>query len=102
VALIGLIGPPFLIVTFIGIAYARFGEVATLQRMLFGVALAGCGLVFGTGAKMATPLFERRQWVAPLVALVTFAAVGVLRWPLYLVLAVLVPSSIAIAWWMRR
>jgi chromate transporter len=36
VALVGLIGPPFLIVTLIGAIYARFGEVAALQRMLLG------------------------------------------------------------------
>jgi chromate transporter len=102
VALIGLIGPPFLIVTLISVLYARFGEIAALQRTLAGVAAAAAGLVFGTGAKMAQPLFEDRQWFAPLCALATFAAIGVMRWPLYLVLAVLVPASIAIAWWLRR
>jgi chromate transporter len=102
VALVGLLGPPFIIVTLIGLLYARFGEIATLQRMLIGVALAACGLVFGTAAKMARPLFQDRQLVAPLVALVTFAAIGVIRWPLYFVLAILGPASIAIAWWMRR
>jgi chromate transporter len=102
VALVGLLGPPFIIVTLIGLLYARFGEIATLQRMLVGVALAACGLVFGTAAKMARPLFKHRQLVAPLVALATFAAIGVIRWPLYFVLAILVPTSIAIAWWMRR
>jgi chromate transporter len=102
VALIGLLGPPFIVVTLIGSLYARFGELATLQRMLVGVALAACGLVFGTAAKMALPLFKDRQWIAPLVAVVTFAAIGVMRWPLYTVLAILVPASIAIAWWMRR
>jgi hypothetical protein len=39
--------------------------------------------------------------VSPLIALATFASVGILRWPLYWALAVLVPLSIAIAW-MRR
>src|SRR5262245_48756047 len=37
VALVGLIGPPFVIVTLIGFIYARWGEVAALQRMLLGV-----------------------------------------------------------------
>lgn len=102
VALIGLIGLPFLIVTLIGVLYARFGEIVTLQRMLAGVAAAAAGLVFGTGAKMARPLFKDRQWVAPLIAAATFAAIGVMRWPLYVVLAVLIPASIAVAWWVRR
>jgi chromate transporter len=98
VALVGLIGPPFVIVTLIGAIYARFGEVAALQRMLLGVAAAAVGLVMGTCAKMALPLFKDRLGLAPLIALATFASVGVLRWPIYGALAVLVPLSVAIAW----
>ena len=101
VALVGLIGPPFVIVTLIGILYARFGEIAALQRMLLGVAAAAVGLVMGTCAKMARPLFEDRLGIAPLIALATFASIGLLRWPLYGALAILVPLSIAIAW-LRR
>jgi chromate transporter len=101
-ALIGLLGPPFLVVTLIGGLYARFGEIATLQRMLIGVALAACGLVIGTAAKMARPLFNDRRWIAPAVALATFAAIGVMRWPIYAALAVLVPASVALAWWQGR
>jgi chromate transporter len=97
VALVGLIGPPFVIITLIGLLYARYGEIAALQRMLAGVTAAAVGLVFGTCAKMALPLFTDRWGVAPLVALATFAAIGVARWPLYGALAVLVPLSIAIA-----
>ena len=98
VALAGLIGPPFVIVSIIGLLYARFGEIAALQRMLLGVAAAAVGLVMGTCAKMALPLLEDRYGLAPLMALATFASVGVMRWPIYWALAVLVPLSIAIAW----
>jgi chromate transporter len=96
VALVGLIGPPFVIVAFIGLLYSRFGEISALQRMLLGVAAAAAGLVLGTCAKMARPLFNDRLGLA--VAFATFASVGVLRFPLYWALAVLVPLSIAIAW----
>src|SRR5262249_31364616 len=48
VALIGLIGPPFVIVTLIAFIYARWGEIAALQRMLLGVAAAAAGLMLGT------------------------------------------------------
>jgi chromate transporter len=106
VALTGLLGPPFVIVSLVGLAYARFGELAALQRMLIGVAAAAAGLVMGTCAKMALPLFKDRFGVAPLIALATFATVGVLRWPLHWALAVLVPLSIAVAWgrqsWTRQ
>ena len=98
VALMGLLGPPFVIVTLIGLVYARFGEVAALQRMLIGVAAAAAGLVLGTCAKMARPLLRDRLGIAPLIALATFASVGVMRWPLAGALAVLVPLSIALTW----
>jgi len=98
VALVGLIGPPFVIVTLIGFIYARWGEVAALQRMLLGVAAAAAGLMLGACAKMALPLLKDRLGLAPLAALATFASIGILRWPLYAALAVLVPLSIAIAW----
>jgi chromate transporter len=98
VALLGLLGPPFVIVTLIAAAYAKWGEIAALQRMLLGVAAAAVGLILGTCAKMALPLFKDRLGLAPLVALATFVSIGVLRWPLYGALAVLVPLSIAIAW----
>ena len=101
VALVGLLGPPFVIVSLIGLLYAHFGEIAALQRMLVGVAAAAVGLLIGAGAKMALPLFKDRLGISPLVALAVFAAIGVMRWPLYWVLAVLVPLSIAIAW-LRR
>ena len=102
VALIGLLGPPFVIVTLIGLLYAHFGEIAALQRMLMGVAAAAAGLVMGVGAKMAVPLFKDWRRLGPLIALATLVSIGILRWPIYLVLAILVPASIAIAWWVRR
>ncbi len=98
VALAGLLGPPFVIVSLVGLAYAWFGEIAALQRMLIGIAAAAAGLVMATCAKMAIPLFKDRFGVAPLIALATFATIGVLRWPLPWTLAVLAPLSIAIAW----
>jgi chromate transporter len=100
-ALLGLLGPPFVIVTLIGALYSYYGEIAALQRMLIGVAAAAAGLIIGTGAKMALPLFADPRWLAPIIALLTFATIGVLGWPIYYVLLVLVPASIAIAWWFR-
>lgn len=98
VALLGLMTPPFIIVTLIGLIYAQFGEIAALQRMLTGVASAAVGLVLGTCAKMALPLFKDPLALAPLLALATLVSVGVLRWPLYWALGGLIPLSIAIAW----
>jgi hypothetical protein len=47
---------------------------------------------------MAQPLFDDRAVIGPLIAIVTFIAVGILHWPLPLVLLAIVPVSIAVAW----
>jgi hypothetical protein len=51
---------------------------------------------------MAQPLLRERYGLAPAIAALVFVAVGALRWPIYWVLPVLVPLSIAVAWWVRR
>jgi chromate transporter len=101
-ALFGLLGPPFLVVLVLAVLYAQYGEIAMLQRMLAAVSAAAAGLLIGTAVKMAEPLFDRRLLAGIVVALAAFVAAGVMRWPMPLVLAVLVPVSVAVAWWTRR
>jgi chromate transporter len=101
VALIGLMGPPVVIVTIIGVIYAYFGNIDALGRILSGISSAAAGLIVAMVARMAAPLFRRGPWFAPVVALAGFIAVGILRWPLPLVLIALAPISISLAW-MRR
>ncbi len=98
VALVGLLGPPMILIIIIGAIYAHFGDVPALRRMLTGVAAAAAGLLMATVAKMARPLFRNKAVAGPLIAIATFAAIGVMQWPLPLVLAVILPASIAAAW----
>jgi chromate transporter len=102
VALLGLLGPPFLLVTLLGLIYAYYGDIPALQRILAGVAAAAAGLTISTGLKMAGPLLRQRLGFAHALALAAFLAVGILRWPIYWVLGVLIPCGIAVAWWTRR
>jgi chromate transporter len=97
-ALAGLLVPPLLMVSIMALLYERFGQAPEVQRMLATLAAAAAGLVLGTCAKMARHLFDDRLWVAPLLALGTFALIGVLRWPLYLALGLMVPLSVLVAW----
>src|SRR5215208_5254352 len=90
------------IVTFFGFLYAYYGTIDFLQRMFGGVAAAAAGLTLSTSLKMLQPLLKERLGTPHLMALVAFAGVGVLRWPIYWVLGVLIPLSIALAWWARR
>jgi chromate transporter len=98
VAVAGLMGPPVLLVMFVGAIYAHYGDVPALRRMLTGVAAAAVGLLIATVAKMALPLFRSSTVTAPLISLATFISIGVVHWPLPLVLMVIVPVSIAVAW----
>jgi chromate transporter len=100
-AVAGLLGPPMMLIIMVGALYAQFGDLPALRRMLTGVAAAAAGLMLATVAKMARPLFKGpfkgRAAIAPLIAVITFAAIGVLHWPLPLVLLAIVPMSIAAA-----
>jgi chromate transporter len=93
----GLMGPPLLLVLIVAGIYAHYGDLPMLRRALTGVAAAAAGLMAATVAKMARPLFQNRAIKGPLIALATFVAIGILQWPLPLVLAVIVPTSIVAA-----
>jgi drug/metabolite transporter (DMT)-like permease len=84
-----------------GILYERYGDVEIVRRILSGIAPAAAGLLIATVAKMAKPMF-RSFGPAPVILLATAFAIGLMRWPLLLVLIVLAPLSIALAWWTQR
>jgi chromate transporter len=101
VALLGLIGPPLLIVTVLAFLYERYGDIATLGHILAGIASAASGLLIAAVAKMAAPMFTRRWNAAPAIAMLAFAGVAVMGWPLPYVFLGLAPVSIAFAWFRK-
>ena len=100
-ALVGLLGPPMVLIVIIGALYAHYGDLPALRRALIGVTAAAAGLIMSTVAKMALPLFRNRAVGGPVIALVTFGAIGIAQWPLPIVLAVVLPISLALAWVQR-
>lgn len=98
-ALIGLMGPPVIVVTLLGMLYARYGDIEWLRRALAGIAAAAAGLIIAVLMKMSEPMFRKPVGFAPFVAAAAFVAVGILRWPMPYVLSVLAPLSIALAFW---
>src|SRR5262249_49711942 len=94
----GLLGPPMILIIAVGALYAHYGDLPALRRMLTRIAAAAAGLMLATVAKMARPLFngsfKSSAGIAPIIAVATFAAIGILHWPLPLVLLVIVPLSI--------
>lgn len=99
----GLVGPPVIIVTTLGVLYGRFGGLPQVRDALTGLGACACGLIGATAARMAEPLLRSRLRVAGPFILAAFSAVALLRWPLPYVLLGLAPLSIAAAWsWKRR
>lgn len=99
IAFLGLVGPPVVIISIIAALYAVYGDIPAIGRMLTGVAAAAAGLLVATVAKMAEPLFRGGRIVTPAIAATAFVAIGPLHLPLQWVLLVMVPLSIALAWW---
>jgi len=96
---IGLLGPSVLLMIAAGTLYRRFGALPELHGMLSGLVAAAAGMIIATAVKLAEPLVRFRLGPEHAVALATFAAVGLLRLSLPLVLLVVVPVSIGFAWW---
>ena len=98
VALLGLLGPPVVIVTILAVLYAQAGNDAALGRILTGISAAAAGLLIAMVAKMSAPVFRLGLHWSPLIGIIAFVAVGPLHFPLQWVLLVLAPIGIAIAW----
>jgi len=101
-ALFGLLGPPVVLMIVAGILYRRYGELPELRGVLSGLAAAAAGLLIATSLQMIRAMVKNRLTAGHIVAVVTFMAAGVLRLPLLWVMAVVIPISIAFAWWERR
>ncbi len=101
-ALLGLIGPPMVLMIVAGILYRHYGALPALRGMFASLAAAAAGLLIATATQMVRSTFKDRLRPAHLVTLAAFVGAGVLRWPLLLVMAVLLPISVALAWWKRR
>jgi chromate transporter len=85
----------------LGALYSKFGDLDVLRRILAGLAAAAAGLLIATVAKMATPIFKKFG-PAPFVLVVMALSIGIMRWPLFWVMLVVAPASIALSWWVRR
>ena len=96
----GFLIVPFCVMVVAGMLYERYGDVESVRHVLSGIAPAAAGLLIATVAKMATPMF-RRFGPGPFVLVATAFAIGLMRWPLLLVLIVVAPVSIGLAWRMQ-
>ncbi len=93
-AVAGLLAAPIGVVIALGALYGRFADVPMVAHGVQGLAAAASGLVLATALRIAGPLRRKPRGIA--VALLAFAAIALLRWPLLPVLAVLLPVSLLV------
>jgi chromate transporter len=96
VAFCALVLVPLAVVLPLGALYQHVGHVEIVRAVLRGVATVGAGMLIALGLKLAAPY--RHDPGLSAIAALAFVGVGVLQWPLLLVLGVLTPCSVAIAW----
>jgi chromate transporter len=96
----GMIVPSFCMILGLGLLYSYLSASAATHLVLSGLAAVGVGATLVLGIKGARP-FARKP-IPVLVALATFAAVGLLRWPLVPVVLVAVPVSIWLSFYWGR
>jgi chromate transporter len=97
VCLAALLLMPLLILLTIAVAYDQFSYLPEVRAATAGGAAAAAGLIFGTATRLAKGVSPT---TASLIAgLATFAVVGVLRWPMWVVVVAVAPLTVA--WTLR-
>lgn len=96
-ALSGLIVIPFFVVVSAGIAYFHFQNMPSVSAALRGMSAVAVGMTLGMGYKLSLR-YSFTPWTFCLM-LAAFFTIGVFRWPLVPVLAVLIPLSVAVTWY---
>jgi chromate transporter len=102
VCALGLLGAPVALMIVCGALYSRYSDVAWLRDCLTGLSAAAVGLLISLAAKLVLPLLRGRRILSLAFALIAFVAVALLRAPLYWVVLLLAPVSVAIFWWRGR
>ena len=100
VAVVGMVVPAFCVILCLGYFYRSYGHLAVVHFVLAGLAASGVGATLTMGIKVARRL--PRNLITALIALTVFFVVGVLRWPMIPVVAVAIPTSIAVAFFANR
>lgn len=100
VACAGLLLAPILIAIALASLYEHFRNIPALHHALLGMAASAAGLIMAMAVKMARPY--RGDAALLLVSALTLAGIVLPGWPLWAVLAGMLPLSIALAFWRAR
>lgn len=99
-ALAGMLLVPLVIVLALTALYARYSSFPWVSGALRGMGAVAAGLIIATAFKLSTTLKKGAMGVplSATFALLTFAAIALLRWPLVWVLMGLGPIAVGMAW----
>jgi chromate transporter len=95
-AVTGMVAVPVVLVLLMGMGFAALHDVPLLERAMAGLGATAIGLNVATGVRM-TRKGITGLWPAGVMVL-TAVGVGLLGLPIYVVLPVMVPISIFMAW----
>ena len=95
-ALMGLYAGPTVVTITLGLLHAHWSASASVQQVFGAVVPLAAGLTLGTALRLGASLPRNLQTLA--VVSFTFAAMGLLAWPLWIVLLLAAPASVALAW----
>jgi len=98
--LTALLLAPLLILLAIAMAYDHYAYLPDVRAATAGGAAAAAGLIFATSARLAKGVSP--SLAAALAGVATFLVVGVLRWPMWVVVAFIAPMSIGWALYAGR
>ncbi len=94
-ALAGMLAAPLAVVLLMAALYGSVADSAVAQNALRGMGAVAAGLVTGTGIKLIGALEKNPMGMAVCIglAMLTFAAIALMRWPLLWVLLTLGSSA---------
>lgn len=103
-ALAGLLAAPLLIVLALTLLARQAAHLPQVAGALRGMGMVAAALILSTAVKVSGALRGNAMGLATCIVLaaLTAAAVGVLRWPMALVLAAIGPVAWGVAWWTLR
>ena len=92
-ALTGLLSAPLVSLVILATLYDRFADLPDVKAATIAAAAGAVGLTMGTGFKLARNILKSPT--AIFFTLASFLAIGVLRFPMFGVIAVLAPLAVA-------
>jgi chromate transporter len=99
-ALAGLMSIPLLSLVALATLYDRFSDLPDVRSATAAAAAGAVGLTMGTGFKLARTILKSPM--AMIFAAASFAAIGLLRFPMLETIFVLAPLAVAAGFWSQR